>query len=110
MEFKLIKKDYQSEYYEAKYNWKHITLTFTVSMRYHTILKFWTSRAYVTGLYFSTDIPGMIEDVDNRKHARSIAMEWIKELENHTEKYINSIDEFHQKSLLEDYNKKYSFK
>ena len=110
MKFELVKKDYKDEWYEAKYKWKSIVLSFRVHMGYHTILKFWTVSAFITGIVFSVDIPNMIEDVQSRKQARVFAIKWMKEIENNPEKYINTLDEFHLQGLLEDHERKYSFK
>lgn len=103
MEFKLVKKDYQREIYEAPFTWKHdIPLKAQVKMQYHTFLKYWdVGYRFLYGSHFGYSTP-YIKGKDNitgknaRKTAREHAKKYMKEA---SPVDVNKLPEFYRCSI-----------
>jgi len=95
LKFKKHYSNYQSESYQSDtLLWNKCEVVLRVSMEYHTFKKYWHvnySCDYGTGLY--TILIDGKSDIENRKQARKIAMEFM------TKADISDIDK------LSDFNK-----
>ena len=99
MEFKLVRKDYQREYYESEFIYKGKYIKAQVNMQYHTFLHFW-DVGYWIGYNKNYVTPWIIgkTNLRSRKEARNYAIEYMK---NATPKDIEKLDKFYQDKILE---------
>lgn len=97
MNFKLIKKDYKDEDYEASFTWNDIPLKAIVRMHYHTFLHWWGASYYIQ--YGRNNVTPVIkgEQYLDRKKARELAKQYMKEA---SPKDVDKLDKFYQGGIL----------
>ena len=101
MEFALVKKDYQREYYESQFTWRGVSLKANVRMQYHTFLKYWDvcydigyNKNYVTPCIKSES---SVTGKTARKTVRKFAEKYMEQAKPSD---VEKLDKFYQREIL----------